>query len=59
MSAMPGMSTATVRARSGNDGWTCEPLVIVTSEALGERAGTRPASKNGVRVRRNATRQRK
>jgi len=57
--AMPGMPTATVRARRSSDGWTCEPLALATSAVAGERADTRPASKNGVHVKRNAARHRK
>jgi len=53
---MPAIFTVTVRARRSNDGWTCEPPALVTSAAAGERTDTRPASKNGVCVKRNAAR---
>jgi hypothetical protein len=51
------MFTATAVARRSNGGWTCEPPVIVTSAAAGERTDTQPASGSGVRVKRNAARQ--
>lgn len=59
VSAMPGMFTATVRARKSNGGWTCEPPALATSAAAGEHTDTQPVSKSGVRVKRNAARHRK